>query len=77
MKEDKKDLVEGTKVEVAKPGEKISRRDALKKVGLFSTAVASLFLFINQGGCGYSDWDDYYDYSDYGDWANWYNNPNP
>ncbi|MFW6131768.1 MAG: hypothetical protein ACOC5F_04135 [Candidatus Aminicenantaceae bacterium] len=58
---------------------KISRRDALKKVGLFSTAAASLFLFSNQyRSCLYDDWYDYYDwYNYYSDWANWWNNPNP
>lgn len=66
----KKDLLQ-------KPGEKISRRSAIKKFGLFSSAIAGLFLFSGQRGCYYDDWADYWDWYNYGDWGNWWNNPNP
>ncbi|MBN1272538.1 MAG: hypothetical protein JXB26_09730 [Candidatus Aminicenantes bacterium] len=65
------------KKSLVKTGEKISRREALKKVGLFSTAAASLFIFTQWNGCWYDDWYNYSDWYDYGDWANWWNNPTP
>jgi len=75
MDKDKIEKKEKKKNLPDKPGAKISRRSAIKKFGLFSSAVASLFLFSGQRGCRYDDWADYWDWRNYGDWVNWWNNP--
>lgn len=48
----------------------VSRRNAFKKIGQASIAVASLFFFTKQEGCTYTDYADYSDHSDYG-WSNY------
>jgi len=67
-----KELTTGTGL-VKKEETKISRRVAFKQIGQVSAAVAAVFLFSKQSGCGYQNWSNYSDWYNYSDWNNWYN----